>query len=187
MIENTADRDPALHMLGLLGGSDAYITGMEAAGQRQVVASSKRPTEGSDALADLGFTLGEIDPADPLFRDVTLPEGWSKQGSDHDMWSYVVDQHGRRRVGVFYKAAYYDRRADCHVESVGQYLSYTSYEGGAFVLDDEWCTKAAVIEDAPVALAQARKMASGRFNEDGSYTRQVERLEGLLRMVGGGT
>lgn len=114
-IEDTSRRHPLLHVAGALDGSAQYIAELEQAGQAQVVASTKLPTKGSEALAGLGFVLGDVDPRDPLFREVTLPPGWSKQGSDHAMASYVVDEIGRRRVEVFYKAAFYDRCADCRV------------------------------------------------------------------------
>ena len=32
------------------------------------------------------------------------------------MWSHIVDAEGRKRVAVFYKAAFYDRRADMRLE-----------------------------------------------------------------------
>lgn len=118
-IENTADRDPAFHLLGGLAGMDEYIGGMERQGQQQLVHSDRLPTKvqhgtDEDFLA-LGFTFGDPDPADPLFRPATLPEGWSREGSDHAMWSYIVDTNGRQRVGVFYKAAFYDRKAEMSI------------------------------------------------------------------------
>lgn len=87
---------------------------MEAAGQQQLVNSDRLPvdTDGQDqAFIDLGFTFGEPDADDPLFRPATLPEGWTRRASDHDMWSYLVDETGTDRVSIFYKAAFYDRRA----------------------------------------------------------------------------
>lgn len=99
------------------------IEAMEAEGQRQLVASSSLPTElrgGDDAKALLvswGFVFGEIDSEDSLFTPVQLPPGWTKAGTDHDMHSNVVDDKGRERIGVFYKAAFYDRRADMHIVS----------------------------------------------------------------------
>lgn len=144
-IENTSGRDPLLHLAGLLDGSDRYITEMESAGQSQLVASTQIPTRGSDGLAALGFEVGEINPSDPMFRDATLPAGWSKQGSDHDMWSYIVDEHGRQRVSVFYKAAFYDRSAFCRVNSVENYLHEVS-RGAPLILDGEWATREAVAE-----------------------------------------
>jgi hypothetical protein len=44
--EDTSKRDPHLNALGILGdGQDKYITDMEAAGQRQLVASSVLPRD----------------------------------------------------------------------------------------------------------------------------------------------
>jgi hypothetical protein len=116
MIENTGQRDDMLHLLGAMSdGASGYITGMEADGQRQLVNSDRLPTQvsfGSDAdFEALGFVFGEPDRNDPLFRSATLPDGWKREGSDHSMWSYIVDEQGRRRVSIFYKAAFYDRDA----------------------------------------------------------------------------
>jgi hypothetical protein len=131
-IEDTSKRDPALHLAlswpkpGSRGEElTEYITGMESAGQRQLVNSDRLPAEGpmgssvDDDLRALGFTLGDPDPDDPLFRPVTLPEGWRREGSDHAMWSYILDERGIRRVAVFYKAAFYDRKAHVSVINVG--------------------------------------------------------------------
>jgi hypothetical protein len=114
-IEDTAGRDPLLHLAGAWGGTGRYIEEMEQQGQHQLVHSDRLPTrlnfsKEEDFLA-AGFTFGEPDPQDPLFRPATLPEGWKREGSDHSMWSYIVDDKGRQRVRVFYKAAWYDRDA----------------------------------------------------------------------------
>lgn len=91
------------------------IEAMESAGQSELVASESLPTEVSAserALLELwGFRFGEAFENDPLFMPAVLPEGWTKAGSDHAMWSKVLDEKGRERVEVFYKAAFYDRRA----------------------------------------------------------------------------
>lgn len=116
--EDTSRRHPAQHLLGLLGDHEGYITGMEAAGQRQLVASQALPAHGPwDELTELGFVKG--DAVDDLFVTAQLPAGWSKEGSDHAMHSYIVDERGVRRVNVFYKAAYYDRKADMHLMNPG--------------------------------------------------------------------
>lgn len=144
MIENTSKRDPMLHLLGAAsGGADGYITGMEADGQRQVVHSDLVPTEGSDGLAALGFTLGEVVENDPLFRHVTLPEGWTKVGTDHAMHSKILDPLGRERVSIFYKAAFYDRSATTTVIGLHAYLWQVA-DGAPLVLDEEWATREAV-------------------------------------------
>lgn len=118
MIENTSSRPSELHYVGMLGGTEEYITGMESAGQRQLVNSTQLPAEmrpSREAFEALGFVFGEPTPGDPLFVEATLPTGWKKRGSDHAMWSYIDDENGIERVGVFYKAAYYDRKADMHL------------------------------------------------------------------------
>lgn len=119
-IENTSRRDPLLNLVGMLGSSSEYIEGMEAAGQRQIVNSDRLPVEikwSTQAdLEALGFVFGEHDPGDNLFRKATLPAGWKREASDHSMWSYLVDEAGKRRVAVFYKAAFYDRRAFMRLE-----------------------------------------------------------------------
>jgi hypothetical protein len=94
------------------------IEDMEAAGQRELVNSNVLPvvilhSSKEDFLA-LGFTFGELVEGDELFCYATLPEGWSRQGTSHNMWSIIVDETGKERVAIFYKAAFYDRRA--HME-----------------------------------------------------------------------
>ncbi len=124
MIENTSRRDPYLHLLGALGDAGSYIEDQERDGQKQLVNSDRLPTEISHGTqADfeaLGFVFGDVDPDDPLFRQVTLPDGWVRRGSDHAMWSYIDDERGRERVAIFYKAAFYDRRASMSLRPVEQ-------------------------------------------------------------------
>lgn len=141
-VENTADPDKMpRHFVGLLAeGNDKYITGMEAAGQRQLVAAEGlMPAEGDwDALRALGF--GEPEPTDdPLFVKTTLPSGWTKGATPHDMHSSVLDERGVERVNVFYKAAFYDRRASCHVIDAGRQLGIQAiYGDGPIALPDVW-------------------------------------------------
>lgn len=139
MIENTSDRDPLLHLIGSM--SPGYVEDMEAAGQRQIVHSDRVPTEGSEALVELGFTLGDQDPHDDLFRAASMPAGWKREGSDHAMWSYILDDLGRRRVSIFYKAAFYDRRAFCRAETVRSYADALMHSRQRPVFDDTWCTR----------------------------------------------
>jgi hypothetical protein len=125
-------------MFGMLGGASQYIEEMERAGQAQVVASAVLPIEGPwTDLESLGFVPGT--QVDDLFRQVDLPAGWTKQGSNHAMWSYVVDERGIRRVGVFYKAAYYDRKAHLNLLSVGyEFATEAMYGDGDPALPGEW-------------------------------------------------
>jgi hypothetical protein len=107
----------------VLGGTEKAILNQEAAGQRQLVASEQIPTDRrgitDEALVKLGFVLGEKSPRDDLFQDAKLPSGWSIKPTDHSMWSRVVDEKGRERFAIFYKAAYYDRSA--HMNSVRRF------------------------------------------------------------------
>lgn len=124
--ENTSKRPNEVHLLGAMSdGASGYIEGMEADGQRQLVNSTVLPREilhgPEEEFTALGFTFGE--PTDDLFREATLPEGWSRKGSDHAMWSYIVDERGVERVAIFYKAAFYDRRAHMSLSRVGSSLA----------------------------------------------------------------
>lgn len=108
--------------LGMVGAEGANaIVHQEARGQRAVIESEVLPVCGScDADAERvlrgwGFELGDVVKGDPLFRLVKLPKGWKKLATDHAMWSDVVDDRGRKRIHVFYKAAFYDRNAHCGI------------------------------------------------------------------------
>ena len=45
-----------------------------------------------------------------------MPQGWTRRATDHDMHSEILDEAGKIRISVFYKAAFYDRRA--HAELI---------------------------------------------------------------------
>lgn len=126
------------------GGRPGMIEQQEADGQRQLVNSDRLPVKFNSGqqedLEALGFTFGDPDPADPLFRPATLPPGWTRQGSDHAMWSYLLDHHGRRRVAIFYKAAWYDRDAFMSAETLWSYATAHAEEGVPLVLD-KWATR----------------------------------------------
>jgi hypothetical protein len=94
------------------------IEDMERIGQTEFVRCHAIPTNlryglTLDKLAEDGFVIGPPLPADPLWCPATLPEGWTKRRHpNHSMWSYIYDDTGAKRYSIFYKAAYYDRRAD---------------------------------------------------------------------------
>jgi hypothetical protein len=108
----------------LVAASPGGIEASEAQGQRELVASTVVPTDLlRSTKADyeaLGFVFGDVVAGDPLFQNVTLPSGWTREGSDHAMWSYICDETGRKRVAVFYKAAFYDRKAHMSLDQVPQ-------------------------------------------------------------------
>jgi len=106
-------KDP---LLGLaIASFPGGIEHSEAVGQREFTASDTLPTEMSreDAAILQKFGVEFIGPVegDALFQFVKLPAGWRKEGTDHAMWSKLLDDKGRERGRIFYKAALYDRRA----------------------------------------------------------------------------
>lgn len=193
MVEDTSKRDPLTHMVGMLGedGMGEYIEVMEAAGQQQLVHSDIMPAQGSDALPALGFRIGEFTDDDQLFVHATLPEGWSKEGSDHSMWSYVVDAQGRRRVSCFYKAAFYDRSAHCSVVRLASVL-YDAVEAPpedhkdpVYDLDptdpDGWCTPLtllrAIVNDILPNSIRYVNTFSGKASTTASWARHQKKIE----------
>lgn len=107
------------------------IEAQEAQGQRLLVASEQLPKEIRGAtreqLTALGFEFG--DDVDELFVACKLPAGWSKRASAHSMHSDLIDDKGRVRAGIFYKAAFYDRRADMHLTA--RYKASNFVDGSA--------------------------------------------------------
>lgn len=138
------------------GGSNAAIQRQEKQAQTEFVNSTVIPTKlnsgTEEDLTALGFKLGEQVTGDRLFRHAELPDGWKREGSDHDMWSYIVDGLGRRRCSVFFKGAFYDRDAFLSIDTVYGYIGHCLHEKTKPVLDDVWATrdaaKAAVLSHA---------------------------------------
>lgn len=189
-IENTSKTDPALLLLAAMSdqdGGSSLILGQEAAGQRQLVHSDRLPTsthEGTDEpYLALGFAFGDPDPDDRLFRPATLPEGWSKRATDHSMGSEVVDEHGRVRVSVFYKAAYYDRRADMYLVKPSGYAKAVVWAGGDPVLD-EWCTREAFLDAiAEIRVDTARYLEMNGKREDAYGRERAAELRAELATI----
>jgi hypothetical protein len=114
-IENTRNRP---HPEWLFGANPDAIERQEAVGQAQLATSSQLPVDGlTQERADLyGIELRGPSKGDELFVDVVLPEGWAIIPTSHAMWSDLVDAGGVKRAGIFYKAAFYDRKAHMHWE-----------------------------------------------------------------------
>lgn len=116
----------------LVASTPGGIERQEAAGQRTLVANAMLPKKIDGAtreqLTALGFKFGA--DVDELFVSCELPPGWTKRGTDHSMHSDLLDEQGRKRAGIFYKAAFYDRRAhmsmdcrfriDCYRDGSGE-------------------------------------------------------------------
>ena len=144
--EGTTDQKVTLSMgLGATG-----IEAQEKRGQESFCASEDLPVKRSnfykkepdkeliEQLEKMGIKCGDPYEDDPIFMPVQLPDGWKKRGTGHDMHSDVIDDKGRVRIGVFYKAAFYDRRASCSIRARFT-IDYTCEKDiiGAKVLDCE--------------------------------------------------
>lgn len=125
-----------LLMRGLLTGSSSdAILGQEAAGQSSFVGSDTLPTDmqgnAKEVLEAAGVQFLGIVEDDPMFQYVELPEGWQKVATGHSMWSDLVDDKGRKRAGIFYKAAFYDRSAHIGVNRrFGVGIDYNKLDEG---------------------------------------------------------
>lgn len=100
------------------GGSEAILH-QEAQGQCSFVGSDTLPTNmgrhsdyNTKAILEAAGVkfLGPVED-DDMFQYVEFPQGWKKVATDHSMYSKLVDDKGRTRASIFYKAAFYDRSA----------------------------------------------------------------------------
>ena len=84
--------------------------------QRSLVNSDTLPTEmhgnAKETLEFAGVKFLDVVEGDDLFQYVELPQGWKKVATDDSKESKLVDEQGRKRAAIFYKAAFYDRYAD---------------------------------------------------------------------------
>ncbi|MGC5012587.1 hypothetical protein ACLQ2R_17625 [Streptosporangium sp. DT93] len=175
---NTSKTDPLLLLADAMGpgGVGAAIERQEKQGQRELVNSDVIPADlgygSEEELTALGFTLGAPVSGDKLFRHAELPPGWKREGSGHAMWSHIVDELGRKRLAIFYKAAYYDRSAHASIVSVSAYINDCLDEGVEPVLDDVWATREAVKAAAEGCIAQSTKYLKMYEGLGSSYDRE---------------
>lgn len=112
-ITNTARDD--IHPEYLFGGNPSAIEEQEAKGQKELEESQQLPIQcgykDKKKLEQAGVVFGKPLKDDPLFCEAVLPNGWKVEKTDHSMWSNLVDEKGKQRAGIFYKAAFYDREA----------------------------------------------------------------------------
>lgn len=105
----------------LISETPGGIEVQEKRGQVAFVANQTLPLEFNHGkksdLERFGVVFGE--PIDDLFQAVSLPPGWTKQATEHSMWSKLIDDEGRERASIFYKAAFYDRSA--HISLARRY------------------------------------------------------------------
>lgn len=123
----------------LIAATPGGIEAQEKAGQALLVASTNMPKEmhpSREAFEKVGFKFGN--EVDELFLSATLPPGWTRAATDHSMHSKILDEQGRERVSIFYKAAFYDRRADASLISRYRIGSiYSGDPGSGGITDDQ--------------------------------------------------
>ena len=92
------------------------IEAQEARGTRASAAEETLPIDmgkSEEILLKMGFS--NFKKEDNLFRRCTFPTGWTKIPHPKDSRTVVIlDAQGVARGEYFYKAAYYDRKADGH-------------------------------------------------------------------------
>ena len=102
----------------IIASTPGGIEAQEAEGQQELVFNSKLPIstgrpDGMEKARDFyeksGIRLGKPGTGqDKIFIEAFLPEGWCKKATDHSMWSQLLDDKGRERATIFFKAAFYD-------------------------------------------------------------------------------
>lgn len=126
--ENIGGLEILLDVVGSGMNPSAAIEAQEAREQSRMINRSQLPKdfkiwndplfEGKSAQEIYAWLGIEIEgEADDLFFNAKLPAGWTIRPTDHSMWSDVLDEKGRKRLGIFYKGAFYDRKAHTNLVS----------------------------------------------------------------------
>lgn len=190
-ITNTSTQSPLDHLGGsLVMGPSEYIEHTEKEGQRQLVSSQLLPAQargltsewGWNELEALGFRKGEPVDGDPLFVHAEMPEGWTKQAADGAFWSYLVDERGVKRAAIFYKAAFYDRKASMTLTKPGyELVTEVIYGEGPVELPELWSV---LTDDERKQGAEAIALyeENGRTHPD-IYREQAERAGQLGELI----
>lgn len=115
-------------------------------------------------LEAAGVVFGEKVDGDPIFQHVTLPKGWKIQSTEHSMWTELIDEKGRHRASIFYKAAFYDRHS--HISLSTRY-NYSVYEN----------KKYAVVKDGDKIIWQSKPFDLGEFDGEPTWYSQDKRAK----------
>lgn len=137
----------------MVASTPGGIEAQEKRGQAALVASTNMPKEmhpGREAFERLGFAFGDV--VDDLFVQATLPPGWTRAATDHSMHSDILDEKGRKRVGVFYKAAFYDRKASANL--VARFRVEKKYPEGNGAIDRD-AMLPTIVTDSGVEIHRA--------------------------------
>lgn len=100
-------------LLRMMSGEENVLENIELEGQDEITRRTKFPKDmhpERSVWEEVGFKFSDI-PDDDLLCDGTLPDGWNIQGTEHPMWSEIIDKDNNIRGTIFYKASPYDRKA----------------------------------------------------------------------------
>lgn len=135
-VREIKEQPAAILAEAMMLGSDGMILRQEAQGQRSFVGSDTLPTRIHSVECLAGAVKEYLQAAgikflgpvadDDLFQYVELPQGWKKVPTDHSMWSHLLDDKGRERAAIFYKAAFYDR--DAHLTLTSRFQVKYNYD-----------------------------------------------------------
>jgi hypothetical protein len=165
--------DPFLILFeGLMkGSSDGLIEEQEKRGQSKVIDSEVLPKKFNyctkEQFEKMGIVFGK--DADDLFCYVDFPKGWKKERMDNPLWSKLVDEKGRKRALIFYKAAFYDRDAFLNISSRYSYSYFeTTDENGDYVDQNVATHFSTYITDCgnPIKCIAVRKREYGSEESD---------------------
>lgn len=122
--ERTSKENPARVLFEAMSNPNGHIEAMEARGTTQLAESFVLPSNGlikeksgdfntcyAEWAEKCGIKVLDLVKDDEIFVNVELPPGWKQERTDHGMWNKLLDDRGRRRAMIFYKAAFYDRSA----------------------------------------------------------------------------
>lgn len=135
------------------GGASGTIERQEERGQQQLVNSDVLPADihGREALERAGVVFGGPVQNDPLFVYATLPAGWKKASTGHSMWSDLLDEQGRKRASIGYKAAFYDRWAS--MSATHRFTFSLDYSDEAQARKDKECV--GIVKDGERVIYRA--------------------------------
>ncbi len=154
----------------LVASTPGGIEAQEKEGQLSLVKASKLPKDmqGQQAKFEkLGIKI--LGPADEIFNNVELPKGWSVKPTDHSMWSDLLDEKGRKRAGMFYKAAFYD----CHAHiSLERRYSFNQYHEVGNPKDQ---VHQAIITDCGKEIAKIGKPMKTEYDRK-DYFKEMDKI-----------
>lgn len=118
----------------LFGGDPNAIEEQEKQGQKELSESSQLPVKVNspreininEQYALMGINVVGKTEGDELFLEIKLPNLWKIERTDHSMWNKLLDNKGRERASIFYKAAFYDR--DSFINFSTRYIWEGNYD-----------------------------------------------------------